>query len=57
MTHHLPSLPRIVTARNGVACEGGCNFLILPGEPIWEGRTCTFCKRWNDQMARRCEAA
>lgn len=34
---------RTCTAPEGVACMGGCGFLITPGRAIWPGRLCELC--------------
>ena len=36
--------PRVCFEPKGVACQGGCHFLIIPGQRIWPGDLCDTCQ-------------
>lgn len=41
--------PRTCFEPQGIACLGGCNFLIIPGRNIWPGHLCDLCDQHQEK--------
>lgn len=55
MLHMIESTPRTCFEPKGIACMGGCNFLIIPGQKIWPDDLCDLCHDHHEEptMSKR----